>query len=667
MKCKFCLFSCCKKNKELKKKKKKSISREISLILKDKSELIKLDESIIKNPKLNNTSLFRGNDSSSNKRITTTSKTYDITESMVLKSQPIKSSSLKDSNSKTKIDFIHEFKDKIRCFCCGGKNCKYENYLNNIKNNNAIIGLNSNYITDNIIASQRPSEILINKYNLVEQFKQHNIGLIINLEREGEHPFCGPNAYHLTPSGFSYNPSIFTGNEIICRFYGWKDMSTPSCLSFMIEIVKDITIVIKEEKKKVLVHCHDGNGRSGVVIACYLIFNSYDCTVWDIIKKIREHRKNSIYTSAQEKFCKKFFDYVSHIRTLFNDKTPKEKIETFLHSQDEFLCGKEILDIGIVPILLKKCLRKILMISKKYNLNNYHIYQVIGEYSDTNLSIELKNVLCVLKESINNANWNLFYKTENLHIIIALLFQWLTDYVLFLICPQRTEKLIQNSHFIRIETYVNEKLGQIEELSKMIKNDFYCYEYETIYNIAKFARNFLPTNSIEEDYYKQMLDSFSLRLLGYKMVDVYKKEIFDNIKKIVTGLSTIIEFMVISINLFKDNDDNNPFVIPQKKLSLRNKIQTSSISISKRFSKNHLYDSPTFARRVNQYIIPMNPNSISNNISLQNIDKPSFSILSRNNYISQNDKSKELYQIPEKEKYSTISKNSVSPSSDVNF
>ena len=660
MKCKFCFFSCYKKKKENKKKKKISISREISKILKDKSELIKLDESIIKNPKLNNSSLFRGNDTSSNKRITTTSKANEFTETVIIKN-PSKSSTEINQTKTKKGNFIHEFKDKIRCFFCGGKNCKYENYLNNIKNNNAIIGLNSNYITDNLIASQRPSEILINKYNLVEQFKQHNIGLIINLEREGEHPFCGPNAYHLTPSGYSYNPSIFTGNEIICRFYGWKDMSTPSSLSFMIEIVKDITIMIREEKKNVLVHCHDGNGRSGVVIACYLIFNSHDTNVWDIIKNVRKHRINAIYTRAQEKFCKKFYDYVSHIRTLFNDKTPKEKIETFLRSQDEYLCGKEILDIGIVPILLKKCLRKILNISKKYNLNNVHIYQVIGEYSDSNLSIELNKILCVLKESINNSNWNLFYKTENLHIIIALLFQWLTDYVLFLICPQRTEKLIQNSHFIDIENFVNEKLGQIEELTKMIKNDFYCYEYETIYNIAKFARHFLPSNSLEENCYKQMLDSFSLRLLGYKMVDVYKKEIFNNVKKIVTGLSTIIEFMVISINLFKGNDDNNPFVIPQKKLSLRNKIQTSSIS--RRFSKN-VYES----RRGNLFNnISLNLNSKSNSLSIQNVDKPTFSILSRNNFISQNDKSKELYQIPEKERCSNLSKNSISNTSDVNY
>ena len=38
--------------------------------------------------------------------------------------------------------FFHEFKDKLRCFFCGGRNCKHENYLNNISNNNAIDGLN---------------------------------------------------------------------------------------------------------------------------------------------------------------------------------------------------------------------------------------------------------------------------------------------------------------------------------------------------------------------------------------------------------------------------------------------------------------------------------------------------------------------------------------------
>lgn len=655
----FVFFFCKRKKKNIPCFIKNSISNEISLILKDKSELIKLDESILKTTKLTYQSLFRGTDTSSNNKITSTVRN-ELSESYILKKKLSKKKnnlSFFSNYSKKPSNFIHDFKDKIRCFFCGGKNCKYENYLTNIKNNNAIKGLNSNYVTDNIIASQRPSEILINKFNLVEQFKEHNIGLIINLEREGEHPFCGPNAYHLTQSGFSYNPSIFTGNDIICRFYGWKDMSTPSTLSFMIEIVKDITIMIKEEKKKVLVHCHDGNGRSGVVIACVLIYNSYDCDVMDIIKEIRKHRKKCICTKAQENFCKKFYHYVSHIRTLFDDKNPKEKIETFLTFQDEYLCGKEIISNGIVPILLKKCLWKFLRIAGKYNLNNIHIYHVIRQYTDYNLSLDLQNILNVLKKSINNSNWNLFYKTENLHIIIAILFQWLSNYVLYVISPQRLEKLIQSPHFTQIQSYVNEKTGSTEELAKYIKNDFYCYEYETIYNIAKFAKHFLPTNDEEESLYKQMLDSFSFRLLGYKMRDI-KNENFDNVKEKVTSLTTIIEFMVISIHLFNNNDDN-PFVIPQKKLSIRNKIQNSSMN--KRYSRysNVMYDSPKKIRNVKK----LSENSLS---------KPNFTKMTRNNnFINVHDKrratlSVELGQIPEKERnsnsksshsYSSISSN----------
>ena len=65
--------------------------------------------------------------------------------------------------------------------------------------------------------------------------------------------------------------------------------------------------------------------------------------------------------------------------------------------------------------------------------------------------------------------------------------------------------------------------------------------------------------------------------------------------------------------------------------------------------------------------ISLNLNSKSNSLSIQNVDKPTFSILSRNNFISQNDKSKELYQIPEKERCSNLSKNSISNTSDVNY
>lgn len=144
-----------------------------------------------------------------------------------------------------------EKRDRFKCLFCGGARCKHENYLNNSMS--VIKGLHSDFITDEIVASQRPSTVLINKFNLVQTFKEMNIGLIVNVQREGEHPYCGPNL-KLEDSGFTYNPHVFLSGDIKCKVSGWKDMSVPESVNFMIEIVKDMCIYIKEKQKKVLMY-----------------------------------------------------------------------------------------------------------------------------------------------------------------------------------------------------------------------------------------------------------------------------------------------------------------------------------------------------------------------------------------------------------------------------
>jgi len=545
------IFTCCLKKYKSKYRKGNSIADEVNKILAENSELIKLNDSVFKTHKINlkNTSPFRTNESINN----FSKSSFDVikTESKNLKK---KSSDFRLFHNNN----IYGLKDKLRCYFCGGLNCKHENYLNNIENNNAIIGLNSNFITDDVIASQRPSEELINKFNLIKKFKDKNIGLIINLQREGEHPFCGPNAYRLTSSGFAYNPSVFTGNDILCRLYGWKDMSIPTTLSFMMEIVKEMTVMVREEKKKVLVHCHAGYGRTGVVIACYMIYNNTNKEVEDIIKSVKKQREKCIETKMQKKFCIKFHAYISHIRKLFDDNNLKEKIETFLRFQEELLCGEEQLNYGIVPMLLIKCLEKFVVIGRKFKLKNIHIYNIIKDYSPFNISSDVKNILNTLKNSINNANWILFDKLENLKIVIALLFQWLSTYVLYTINPQRTEKILLNDMYKKIEEVVKKKKGSVNEISKLIKTGFYCYEYETMYTLAIFFNNYQPENNIENNFYKEMLDAFSLRLLGYEMNDIFieQNKNFEQIKKKVTGLSTILEFIIYTIPFYSDESDS---------------------------------------------------------------------------------------------------------------
>jgi hypothetical protein len=68
---------------------------------------------------------------------------------------------------------LFELKDKFRCLFCGGEACKHENPINN--KNSVMEGLNCDRITEDLFAAQRPSTVLIKKYNLIKTFREYLI------------------------------------------------------------------------------------------------------------------------------------------------------------------------------------------------------------------------------------------------------------------------------------------------------------------------------------------------------------------------------------------------------------------------------------------------------------------------------------------------------------
>jgi atypical dual specificity phosphatase len=62
------------------------------------------------------------------------------------------------------------------------------------------------------------------------------------------------------------------------------------------------------ESKPVLVHCGEGIGRTGTVLAAYLI--SHNSEAREAIRKIREGRPGSIQTPEQEKVLREFEKFV---------------------------------------------------------------------------------------------------------------------------------------------------------------------------------------------------------------------------------------------------------------------------------------------------------------------------------------------------------------------
>ncbi|XP_077424024.1 protein tyrosine phosphatase domain-containing protein 1 isoform X2 [Vanacampus margaritifer] len=200
--------------------------------------------------------------------------------------------------SQARENLVKAIPPKLLCLlACGGVDCRYEGPECWKANQQVIRGIFSSWVTDDIIAMARPSKSLIDKLN---------IRSIINMQMPGEHAYCGPP---LDPkSGFTYSPQTFMENDIYFYNFGMPDFCASSLVN-IIDGVKVLAFAVGEGR--VAVHCHAGLGRTGVLIACYLIY-TLRISPSEAVHYVRIKRPRSIQTRAQ---ISQVFDFARLLNT----------------------------------------------------------------------------------------------------------------------------------------------------------------------------------------------------------------------------------------------------------------------------------------------------------------------------------------------------------------
>ena len=426
-----------------------------------------------------------------------------------------RSRSLRNKNKSNENFNLHHL---FLCLNFCSKNCKYENYK---KRNlpSSIEGLNCDKINDNLYASQRLSNQLIKEYDLINKLKTLNIGLIVNCEEEGEHPYCGTSYNNgLDQNGFAYSTIDLEKNNIHTLKCGWPDFCAPFSLNHMIEVAKKMYYYIHKLNKNVLAHCHAGLGRTALSLCCYLIYEK-KLNAEDARKIIRVgERKRCLGGGVLYNYCQEFAEYLAILRENFFKKNKKDIVI--------FKIGEKLLDIGnykftyfnnnnykdYVPIFLLYIFDAIIQIKNEKKLDEKTIINLLTNKEITN---EDKISIDNLKKEINNYNWEQISKCKDLKILGYLLFNWLENSIKYVVNPKEIVSIDEKNYALSFE--------KLKDSSKKV-----------IQCISNFISLIKGKENEKNNDIKEFLDIFIPSLLGYSssLNDSSDKDKKNNIEKL---------------------------------------------------------------------------------------------------------------------------------------
>ena len=428
----------------------------------------------------------------------------------------------RSTKDKIKSNDYFSFNNIYFCLINCKKNCKYEDYKKR-KMPTPIEGLNCDQIDDYLYASQRLTNQLIKKYDLIKKFKELNIGLIVNCEEEGEHPYCG-TAYHdgLDKNGFSYSTVELEKNGITVLSCGWTDFIPPDSFYHMIKIVKKMYYFTHSLKKKILVHCHAGIGRTATALACYKMFSQKLNSI-EARQEVRKGaRKMCLSGGKLFTYIQEFGKYLEISRENFFKKNKKDIII--------FKINEKILDVGNykfcyfndkkyidnVPLFLLYIFDRIIQLKNKNKIDDKTMNILL---SDKVIKKEEENIIERIKKEINKYNWESINKIEDIKILGKLLFAWLNNSINYVINP----KDISFNSTKDGNSYILEKNKS---------------PTKEIINCITIFLNLIKSNKDDKnENFKEFLEIFIPFLLGYSLEEINDKNKQENIDKLKKILS----------------------------------------------------------------------------------------------------------------------------------
>ncbi|KAK7199666.1 phosphatase [Novymonas esmeraldas] len=274
---------------------------------------------------------------------------------------------LKRVDESAQDDWLDRARQGLHCsLFCGGVKCRHESWeamKEEEQRAAAIEGLQSNWVGDDVIASQRPSTSLFLKYPIIAQFHAKHVTGVLNLQEKGEHGNCGPDGIYES-SGYSYNGAEDLMPHGISYYeFPWPDMTAPQ-QDIVLRSVQVMDYHIKQ-KGKVLVHCHAGLGRTGLMIACYYVYSQH-IPSHEAIALVRKTRPGAIQTNRQAQFIADFEKHLWRLSQAFRVEISDALIDVnlFIQRQRLVLHGEQADLYKNVPLFLHTILCRLLNLTK---------------------------------------------------------------------------------------------------------------------------------------------------------------------------------------------------------------------------------------------------------------------------------------------------------------